>query len=206
MRLMVLMPLYKAMDASCVISLVDFHQQLVEKGHHLKFVFTNGFNAAKARCALTRFAGDEHNEFDYVLWLDSDHIYKTEHLFTLAERMEKDNLPMLSAAYKLHGCPESAHGITDEKGFRHFTEDEMNAARDKGELIDCQVVGFGFLLMAHWFLKGLWQKNGDKLFVLDARENATEDVTFCRVVKEAGQRVCFDPSVKVGHIELAVRY
>ena len=206
MKLMVLMPLYKAMDASCVISLIDFHQHLVEDGHRVKFVFTNGFNAAKARKALTQYASSIKEEFDYILWLDSDHIYKAVDLYKLVEVMEWKNLPMLSATYKLHGNTESAHGITDEKGFRHFTEDEMNAAKEKGELIDCQVVGFGFLVMTHWFLKDLWKKYGEELFILDAKDNMTEDVTFCRAVLKEGQRVCFDPAVKVGHIELAVRY
>lgn len=201
MNIMILMPLYKAMDASCVISLIDFHQQLVEDGHRLKFVFTNGFNAAKARKALARHAGENREEFDYVLWLDSDHIYRAEHFYKLIERMKQENLEMLSATYKLHGCSETAHGITDANGFRHFKEDELN-----GELIDCQVVGFGFLVMTHTLLKNLYSQFGDKLFILDAGANMTEDVTFCRAVSEAGHRVCFDPKVKVGHIELAVRY
>ncbi len=206
MTFMILMPLYKAMDASCVISLIDFHQQLIEEGHRCKFFFTHGFNAAKARRGLAKSAAEIKDEFDYVLWLDSDHIYRTDHLFRLIDRMKKENIPMLSGTYKLHGNTETAHGITDEKGFRHFTEDELNVAKEKDVLIDCQVVGFGFLLMTHSFLRELWNKHGERLFILDSKENCTEDVSFCRKVKEEGARVCFDPSVKVGHTELAVRY
>ena len=203
MKIMVLMALYKSMDASCVISLLDFHQQLAKQGHELKFVFANGFNAAKARKCLTMYAGNTEDDYDYVLWLDSDHIYKPEHLHALVKRMDEENLPMLSASYTLHGSPETAHGITDENGFRHFTQEELKAAPG---VIDCQVVGFGFLLMKFDFLITLWEKHGENLFVLDAGANMTEDVKFCRVVKDDGHRVCFDPKVKVGHIELAVRY
>lgn len=202
MNIVVLMPLYKAMDAHCVISLIDFHQQLIADGHNLKFVFTNGFNAAKARRALSKFVGDCEDEYDYVLWLDSDHIYKKEDFYSLVKRIEKENIPMVSATYRLHGCSDTAHGITDEKGFRHYKQDELQGE----ELIDCQVVGFGFLLMKYKFMKELWNKHGLDLFVLDAKQNATEDVKFCRVVLDDGHRVCFDPQVRVGHIELAVRY
>jgi len=201
MSIMVLMPIYKAMDASCVISLIDFHQQLVEDGHRCKFVFSNGFNAAKARKALTSYAVELKDKFDYVLWLDSDHIYKKKDFYALIKRMEEENLPMLSGTYKLHGSTETAHGITDDNGFRHFKEGELD-----GSVIDCQVVGFGFLVMRPNLLKVLWKKYGEDLFILDSKENCTEDVTFCRAVKEIGERVCFDSKVKVGHIELAVRY
>lgn len=206
MKVMILMPLYKSMDAQCVISLIDFHQQLIDDGHSCKFVFTNGFNAAKARKALSKYAHDCPEKYDYVLWLDTDHIYRKEDFYSLVSRMKVENLQMLSATYKLHGNPETVHGITDESGFHHFTEDDLNKAISDEKVIDCQVVGFGFLLMTHEFLYGLFEKHGEKLFILDARENCTEDVKFCRVVLDDGFRVCFDPAVKVGHIEIAVRY
>jgi hypothetical protein len=200
MKILILMPMYKIMDVHCVISLVDFIQNLHEDGHQARIVFSHGFNAAKARNQLTEHA--VHKEgFDYVLWLDTDHVYKAENLYKLVERMEKENLPMLSATYTLHGCPETAHGITEGNTFRHFTQEEL-----KNGLIDCTVVGFGFLVMRCGFLKEMWDKFGTSLFVMDAKENCTEDVKFCRCAIENGTRVCFDSDVKVGHIELAVRY
>lgn len=201
MKIAVLMPIYKSMDAQCVISLIDFHQQLVEDGNKCKFVFVNGFNAVKARRLLIEHCIKTEESYDYVLWLDSDHIYKKEHLYNLVERMKNENIEMISATYKLHGSSETVHGITENQVFRHFKDEELN-----GKLIDCDVVGFGFLLMTHSFLKQLHKKYGDQLFVFDATTNMTEDVKFCRCVKEYGHRVCFDPKVKVGHIELAVRY
>lgn len=201
MKIMILMPVHKSMNTSCVISFVDFIQDLNESGHKTKVVFTNGFNAAKARKALTKHAAEESNDFDYVLWLDSDHIYKKVDLMALIERMEKENLNMLSACYKLHGSPDTAHGIVEEQVFRHFKDEEL-----KEDLIDCTVVGFGFLVMKAPYVRRMWAKYGDKLFILDAKENCTEDVRFCSCVLDDGGRVCFDPKVKVGHIESAVRY
>lgn len=201
MKIAILVPIYKSMDAPCVISLVDFHQQLVEDGHSCKFVFVNGFNAVKARRLLIEHCIKTEEEYDYVLWLDSDHVYKKEHLYDLIDRMKKENLDMLSATYKLHGSSETVHGITENNIFRHFKDEEL-----KEEVIDCDVVGFGFMVMTHDFVRKLYERFGDQLFVFDATKNMTEDVKFCNAVKEVGKRVCFDPKVKVGHIELAVRY
>lgn len=200
MKVLILMPMYKIMDVHCVVSLVDFIQNLHEDGHHARIVFSHGFNAAKARKQLTEHAV-EKTDYDYILWLDTDHVYKTENFYKLVDRMNKDNLDMLSATYTLHGCPDTAHGIVKDDVFKHFTQDEL-----KNGLIDCTVVGFGFLVMRLDFLKKMHKLYGDKLFILDAKENCTEDVRFCRCVLESGGRVCFDSDVKVGHIELAVRY
>ena len=199
---MVLMPVHKSMNTSCVISLVDFVQDLHQSGHKAKMVFVNGFNAARARLALSKYVATSGKGYDYVIWLDSDHVYKKSDLLKLMKRMKKANLKMLSACYKLHGHPDTVHGITDSKKvFRHFRDDEL-----KKKLIDCQVVGFGFLLMKRTYLKKLWDKYGNKLFVMDAKENCTEDVRFCKCVLDEGDRVVFDPTVKVGHVETAIRY
>lgn len=200
MKVLILMPMYKVMDVPCIISLIDFIQNLHEEGHVARIVFAHGFNAAKARKQLAQHAVGKEG-FDYVLWLDTDHVYKTENLHKLIERLNKENLGMLSATYTLHGCSETAHGITTDGKFRHFKQDEL-----KKGVLDCTVVGFGFLVMKWSFLKEMWDSFGDNLFVLDAKDNCTEDVKFCRCVLDKGHRVCFDSDVKVGHIEIAVRY
>lgn len=200
MKIIIAMPMYKSMDASCVQSLVGFQSELHENGHSAKFVFTNGFNAAKARKCLAKNIAEEGQDYDYVLWLDSDHFYRKDAFFHLVNRMEEHGLSMLSATYKLHGGEESAHGITDETGFHHFHYKDYT-----NDLIECDVIGFGFLVMNPKLVKELWDAYGDSLFILDAKENCTEDVTFCRRAKEKGYKVMFDPTVRVGHVELAIR-
>ena len=201
MKVMLLMPLHKSMNTSCVISLVDFIQDLHGAGHEAKMVFTNGFNAAKARTSLIQHVAEEGQEFDYALWLDSDHLYKQKDFLALVKRMEEENLDMLSACYKLHSCPDTAHGITENGDFRHFKDEEL-----KDDLIECTVVGFGFLVMKPIMVKAMWDKYEGELFVLDADKNSTEDVKFCQCYIDEGGKVYFDPKVKVGHLESAVRY
>ena len=59
MRFKVLMPMYKSMNVSCVISLIDFLLHLRDLGHDVAFGCTNGFNAAKARKALVKDAAEK---------------------------------------------------------------------------------------------------------------------------------------------------
>jgi len=201
MKILIGMPMYKIMDVNCVISLVDFVSSLHTDGHELKVSFCSGFNAARARKLLIEDAVKREWEYDYMLWLDSDHFYKTKDLYALVDSMKEYNLPMLSASYKLRGYDETAHGGMRDGKFVHFKDDEL-----PDHPFDCTVIGFGFLVMTRQFIKEMWDVFGEKLFILDAKSSMTEDVQFCNCVLERGYRVCFHPKVKVGHVESAIRF
>ena len=206
MNIAVLIPIYKTMDAPCVQYLLNMQGNLHNAGHRLRFYFANGFNAARARVGLAREAvQDEKFEADFFLWLDSDHVYDAVAFINLVNAMELNNIPMLSAAYKLRGTEETVHGITPEGGkFRHFHYKEFQDLKE-GELVECDVVGFGFLVMRASFLQDMWKKHGEDLFKMDIGMNGTEDVAFCQHMKKEGQKVYFHPRIRIGHMELAVR-
>jgi hypothetical protein len=50
----------------------------------------------------------------------------------------------------------------------------------------------------------MFDKFGKDLFKMDHTDNTTEDVYFCRKVKETGHPICFDSSVIVGHLTTVV--
>lgn len=205
MKLAILIPIYKTMEASCVQSLLDFYSRIHASGIEVRFYFANGFNAARARLGLARSVCEE-KEFiaDFVLWLDSDHIYSNKTFDGLINAMEAQNLPMLSAAYKLRGSEETVHGITEDGKFRHFHYKDFAELPDD-HLIECDVVGFGFLLMRGDFLRNMWGKHGEDLFKMDIGMNGTEDVAFCQCAKKDGIKILFHPKMRVGHIEMCVR-
>lgn len=205
MKVEILIPIHRMMDAPCVQSLLNMNCDLHDAGVKTKFCFANGFNAARARQGLAKYAGEDNSfNADYYLWLDSDHIYQKEYFDALVKSLEDNRLQMLSASYKLRGTEETAHGITEDGKFRHFHYKELNEAPE-GKLFEAQVVGFGFLVMKAQFLKDMWAKYKENLFKLDAEANATEDVTFCELVRKEGHKVMFHPKVRVGHMELCVR-
>lgn len=205
MKIQLMLPIYKTMEAPCVQSLINMQADFHIAGHIMQPCFANGFNAARARVGLARHAGEDTKfNADYILWIDSDHLYQKADFDTLVQAIEKNDLQMLAASYKMRGSEETCHGITEDGKFRHFHYEELNKL-DKAALVECGVVGFGFLVMKASFLKEMWAKYKDDLFKLDATKNGTEDVTFCNLAREEGYKVMFHPWVRVGHMETAVR-
>jgi GT2 family glycosyltransferase len=197
MNILALMPCYKIMEIDAVKSLTAFQADIYSRGDHLHIVYINGFNAVMARTMLAKYAAE--NPADWVIWLDSDHIYKASDLYALIERCEKDNLPMLSANYYLKSPGKvSAHTRLDAvKG--HFTQAELT-----GDIVECDIVGFGFLVMRGSFIKEMVDKYGNDLFLMDNTNNTTEDVYFCRKVLECGNKVLFHSGITVGHLMTVV--
>lgn len=185
------------MEVPAVISLTGLQADVYNKGDNINIIYTNGFNPVHARSHLTKYASE--HESDWVVWLDSDHIYKASILYSLIDKCKEDNLNMLSANYYVRGKGKvSAHTRFDiEKG--HFKQEELT-----GDVMECDIVGFGFLVMRWDFLKDMFDKFGDDLFSMDFKNNTTEDVYFCRKVKEAGHKVLFHSGITVGHLTTVV--
>lgn len=197
MKILALMPCYKIMEIPAVQSLTCFLAEVYSKDDHLHIAYCNGFNAVQARTHLTDYA--VKNEVDWVIWLDSDHIYKASDMYKLIKKCEEKNLPMLSANYFMRGGGKvSAHTRFDAaKG--HFKQEELT-----GDVMECDVIGFGYLVMRWSFLKEMHDKFGLDLFKMDHTDNTTEDVYFCRKVKESGYPVCFHSGVTVGHLTTVI--
>jgi len=196
MRILALMPCYKIIEVPAVQTLLALQADIYNRGDNINFLFTQGFNAVKARTALVNSAAKK--DFDYVVWLDSDHIYSAGALYTLIEKIEKNNLDMLSAGYFVRGY------VRGQKRFAHgdFVNGDYQklSPSEHGGIRDCEVVGFGFLVMKHAFVKRMVEKYPNDLFKMDISDNLTEDVYFCRKCKQEGVRVCFDEDTIVGHL------
>lgn len=204
MKIAILIPIHKTMEAACVQSLVSFQCDLHKSGHELLFYFAYGFNAARARQGLVKESSESSNFIaDYFLWLDSDHLYLIKDFNLLLKAIEDENLQMCSGTYKMRGSEETCHGINRDGHFSHYHYKELNENPDK--LFDADVLGFGFLLMKGSFLREMWKKYGDELFKMDLKDFGTEDAAFCKLVKDEGHRICFHPQARIGHTELCIR-
>lgn len=199
MKILALMPTQKIMEIPAVQSLTAFQADVYRRKDALHIAFVNGFNPVLARTKLFEYAVKE--EADWVIWLDSDHIYKAKDMYALIEKCDDQGLPMLSATYYVRTTDKiTAHGKYLESGaFQKFSKSELN-----GSLVEADVIGFGFVVMRHSFMKTLYDKYKDDLFRMDATANSTEDVYFCRKAKEAGHKILFDPSIVVGHLTTVV--
>jgi len=199
MKILTLMPAYKIMDIEAVKSLTALQSDIYNRGDNINIAYISGFNTVLARTALINYAAKQE-DVDYVLWLDSDHIYKASYVYELISKIEKNNLEMLSAGYLTRG-PRNlfAHGsFIDNGNFKQHKKGTVSG------LIDCDIIGFGFLVMKQDFVKRMVNKYGKDLFKMDYSNNTTEDIYFCRKMKEEGIRICYDADIIVGHLMTVV--
>lgn len=195
MKIAILIPFYKYMDALAVQSLVTMLADIHDHGDVYVQVFCHSLYIEKARSLLFKTVTENVPDADYVLCIDTDHVYSAKVLYALIERMEKEELALLSAAYRARGMVEF---------YAHCKKDESGAMKKipytpLSGVIDCDSVGFGFLVLRGAYVRRVQEKHGSKLFD-GGLSIGGEDLQFCKIAKEDGTRIAFDADQKVGHI------
>jgi len=133
--------------------------------------------------------------YDYIMWIDSDMVFKPEQFMTLLARMnENKKYQILAGIYKLE------HGSWS---FRYLPGDEKKKLMEKDKPFKVMFAGFGFMLMRRgvfeklsypWFFPSIEKGEGGALELMG------DDYSFCqRVKKEANIDTWIDPQVRVGH-------
>lgn len=193
------MPTSKVMEIAAVQSLVSLQSAVYNRKDNITVAFSNGFNAAKARTFLLHYANGQ--KADWVVWLDSDHVYNANLMYSMIDKMIENGLEILSAKYYVRDAQlkkTTAHGNFSPEGFKKFDEPI------EGDLIDCDVVGLGFCIMKPSLVQRLIETYDKDLFKFDLEDNSTEDVYFCRQIKKLGVRLCFDNKATIGHLTTTV--
>ena len=143
------------------------------------------------------------NDFDYVLWLDSDMVMPKDTIARFQHDLEITDAPMITGVYVKRYFPtapvlykEISEPIrkpdgTIEKNI--VTYDDF--PRDK--LFTVDGCGFGCCITSTKLLKEVWDKFGPAFHPYPW---AGEDISFCHRVNQLGYRICCDPDVSCGHI------
>jgi len=142
-------------------------------------------------------------KYDYMLWVDSDISFKPQHV----EKLISSNKDITSGLYRMS---DTINFATVEKWDTEFFKENgyfkfmtMDDIKDKTELIEVDYTGFGFMLVKAgvfesldypWF-RPIEHKTGDMV------EFASEDVSWCNIIKEKGYKIYVDPIVVVNHIK-----
>jgi hypothetical protein len=198
MKLVIAMPTYKVMDTKCVHSLIGFYSDLINDGHQVVFIFANNFYITYARNSLLNSAGSV-KDADYILCLDSDHIYESKKFYKLLKDLEDNKLDLLSAKYYLRGSLDNRGKIAALKKIDGELQ-QLSGDDYISGIHECDAVGFGFLLLRASFVRTLIDKK-IKLFQVT---DVGEDVYFCDVIKQLGYKVCFDADVVIGHLSTII--
>ena len=159
--------------------------------------------------------------YDYLLWIDSDQVYNTEHVRSLLSR-NKD----IVAAYTplAPGDPRCAagwwgHGVEDERGkvatqylaigaVKYMTEnpDEAPDGKIHQGMIEVDFAGFGMILIKQgvmeaigypWFSHEHAWVNGKELLL-------SEDISFSKRATDAGFKIYVDPDARIGHQKMCI--
>lgn len=133
----------------------------------------------------------------YIFWLDTD-VLPGEHVIN---KLMKHNLPFVSGLYARRHYPcwnemlmrgKDANG---NEGYISIPE----GSYEKGELITCDVVGFGCILMKTEILRSM-EKPWFKWSEHRVQRGKSEDFWFCERAREAGIRIVVDTSVVCRHM------
>jgi hypothetical protein len=144
-------------------------------------------------------------DYDYVLWIDSDIIFKAEDVESLINR----DLDVVTGLYSRgDGCSFCAIEALNQEYFEkhgHYEWLTPNSIKEK-TLIPIECCGFGFLLVK----KGVFEKLNYPWFeqrtlrVGNIADFYSEDISCCLRMKEAGIKLFADATVRVGHEKLSI--
>ena len=141
-----------------------------------------------------------NNEFDYVLWLDSDQVFDPDLLERMLKKLQDEDLDILTGVYFRRVAPYSP------VLFKSLSYNNPGATWDEyGDLppglFEAAGCGFGCVLMSVDVLMSVQAKFGTMFQPL---QGLGEDLAFCWRARQCGYKIMCDPTIKVGHCGQAV--
>lgn len=142
-------------------------------------------------------------DYDRVLWLDSDMSFEPDLMERLAARLDEGR-EMVSGIYFTRKAPVRPV-LYEECGF--FRDDEGNVKPvaiwyddyPQNDIFKVQGVGFGGVMMTSDLIKRVADKFGMPFAPM---LGFGEDLSFCGRVQEVGGEMWVDSSIKMGHVGL----
>ena len=157
-----------------------------------------------ARNSLAKMAVDE--EYDRVLWLDSDMVFDSDLLNRLSADLDAGPVfvsglyfgrknPINPVIYKETGYDSSEDGsrlIPFAKSYDDYPHDD---------LFEIKGAGFGAVMMSTDLIRQVYAKYGAPFAPMPG---FGEDLSFCRRCEELGVTMYCDSRIKLGHVAYSV--
>jgi len=140
------------------------------------------------------------HDFDYVLWLDSDQVFDDDLLERMVEKLEANDLDILTGVYFRRVAPYSPvlfETLRYEENRAYWSEFKNLPAG----LFEVQGCGFGCVLMRTEVLMSVQAKFNT---MFQPMQGLGEDLAFCWRARECGYKIMADPSLEIGHCGQAV--
>lgn len=140
-------------------------------------------------------------DYTHLMWIDNDIMFTPQQFKMLLDH-DKD---IVSGIYMMS---DKIHFATvenwDEEYFKRngsfqFLSEE--SIKDRSGLIDVSYTGFGFMLIKKGVFESLEYPWFQPVFhnIGNVRDFSSEDVSFCKLIKEKGYKIFIDPKIRVGH-------
>lgn len=142
------------------------------------------------------------NEYDRVLWIDSDMVFEADTLERLSEDMDKEGLDFVSALCFKRKNPTAPCVYSDIRygpDGDGVIQADAETMKDYPEdsLFECAGAGFGLVLVSTKLLGTVWEKHGPPF---DPMPQMGEDLAFCYRARQEGYKLYCDSRVKTGHV------
>lgn len=151
-----------------------------------------------ARNNLAKQAVD--NNFDRILWLDSDIIFDPDLMVKLADHLDH-GLEYVSGLYFKRQYPTEPVCfktiVQEQDGKELITKSMIYSDYPKNQLFECDATGFGAVMMNVDLIKRVKDKFG---LPFSPHLGLGEDMSFCWRAKQVGVKLYCDSRIKLKHI------
>lgn len=146
-------------------------------------------------------------DYDYIMWIDSDIVFKPEDFFNLLE----SPYDITSGIYMMEDLKNFA--VTQEMDEYYFKKNgtyqfmtQADIDEEKTRYIPVEYTGMGWMLIRKGVIEKLsYPWFSSKIQKIDNLiDMESEDVAFCRALKESGFTIYIDSKIRVGHQKLLI--
>ena len=137
---------------------------------------------------------------DFVFWLDSDMVFKSDTLVRMMDVLQKNDLDILTGLYFRRVPPYSPVLFDKLEQNGEVTEFTEFSSVPNG-LFEVGGCGFGCVLMKTDVFFDVQSKYGNMFAPMG---NNGEDVAFCMRARCCGYKIYCDPSIVCGHVGYSV--
>ena len=144
--------------------------------------------------------------YTHMMWIDSDIIFTSQHFQALLNH----NKNIVSGIYMMgNGVHFATVEKWDEEYFKKhgtFQFSTLKEIEDYKGLTEVDYTGLGFMLIKKGVFESLKYPWFQPIFhnIGNCKDFSSEDVSFCRMVKEKGYKIYIDPQIRVGHAKEVV--
>lgn len=140
------------------------------------------------------------NEFDFVMWFDSDMVFPADTLVRLMNTLKEKDLDIISGLY-FRRIPPYSPVLFDKLEIEGEACEWSEFTKLPEELFEVGAIGFGCVLMKTDVFFDVQTKFG-QMFAPIGRNG--EDVAFCWRARQCGYKIYCDPALVCGHVGYSV--